>query len=241
MKATSDKPIKTQNRLPRSKHETPRPARALIQQRSRERLERILAVTTTLITDRGSDSLRMGEIAERSSISIGSLYQYFPDKSAIIRTLAERYNAQGRACVQAILDTITREDQLETALHRVVEDFYAMYLTQPAMREIWGATQADKSLQEIEASDTHAHAQMLCDALTRLRPKAAQAPLWTLAMLTMQLVATAVRLAISLERPQGDAVIAAFKRMLQNPLDSLDSQPRKKSLASTQASRKNRS
>jgi AcrR family transcriptional regulator len=36
----------------------------------------------------------MSEVAELAGISIGSLYQYFPDKSAIIRTLAERYNAE---------------------------------------------------------------------------------------------------------------------------------------------------
>ena len=61
------------------------------QQRSRERQERILAVATQLIASKGSDSLKMSEIAERSEISIGSLYQYFPDKSSVIRTLAERY------------------------------------------------------------------------------------------------------------------------------------------------------
>ena len=44
------------------------------QQRSRERQERILAVATQLIAAKGSDQLKMSEIAERSEISIGSLY-----------------------------------------------------------------------------------------------------------------------------------------------------------------------
>ena len=222
MKPTSDKSIKPHKRVSQSENATAQPGRVPIQQRSRERLERIQSVATALIAERGSDSLRMSEIAELAGISIGSLYQYFPDKSAIIRTLAERYNAQGRVCVQASFDIITHENQLKTALRHVVDDFYAMYLMEPAMRDIWGATQADKGLQEIEATDAAAHASMLCDVLTRLRPKAARGPLWTLALLTMQLVATTVRLAITFERPQGDAIISAFKRMLTNPLDSLE-------------------
>ena len=44
------------------------------QQRSRDRQERILAMATQLIADKGSDQLKMSEIAERSEISIGSLY-----------------------------------------------------------------------------------------------------------------------------------------------------------------------
>ncbi|MFX6225919.1 helix-turn-helix domain-containing protein, partial [Acinetobacter baumannii] len=60
------------------------------QNRSRERVERRLAVATELLAAHGSDAMRMGESAERAGVSIGSLYQYFPDKAAIIRTLAER-------------------------------------------------------------------------------------------------------------------------------------------------------
>src|SRR5882757_8378135 len=70
--------------------------RTLAQQRSRDRLERILGVASELIAAKGSDAIKMGEVAEMAKISIGSLYQYFPDKSAIIRALAERINAASR-------------------------------------------------------------------------------------------------------------------------------------------------
>src|SRR4051794_33159501 len=75
--------------------------RAPSQQRSRDRVERILAVAAELIAKGGSDAMKMSELAEQADISIGSLYQYFPDKSAIILTLAARYNAEGRACIAA--------------------------------------------------------------------------------------------------------------------------------------------
>src|SRR5262249_21757810 len=45
------------------------------QRRSRERVERILECATALIGERGSDAMRMSDVAEMAGISIGSLYQ----------------------------------------------------------------------------------------------------------------------------------------------------------------------
>ena len=55
---------------------TPAPvaaARVPTQQRSRERVERMLAAATELIEEGGSDSMKMSEVAERAGVPIGSL------------------------------------------------------------------------------------------------------------------------------------------------------------------------
>jgi AcrR family transcriptional regulator len=65
------------------------------QKRSRERFERILQCARELMAEKGSEAFRMSDIVERTGVPFGSLYQYFPDKTAIIGTLAERYNAIG--------------------------------------------------------------------------------------------------------------------------------------------------
>jgi AcrR family transcriptional regulator len=192
----------------------PQPRLVPTQQRSRERFERILEIATKLIGEKGSDALKMSEVAEHANISIGSLYQYFPDKTAIIATLAERYNALGRACVLGELASVSTELELQPALHRITDGFYRMYLEHPAMRDIWGATLADKALQELEALDAQAHTDMLLEVLQKLRPKHKKSELESLAMLTMQLIASTVRLAISLEDKQGKAIVKTFKRML---------------------------
>jgi AcrR family transcriptional regulator len=195
------------------------PRRVPTQQRSRERVERILAVAKELIAERGSDAVRMSEMAERAGVSIGSLYQYFPDKAAVVRTLAERFNAEGLACVKAELEAVMRSDDLHTALCRVTDGFYGMYLAEPALRDIWSATQSDKSLQELDAADIAAHAALLGDVLARLRPGHDPAEVSAVSLLTVQMIAAAVRLAISRKRGEGDAVLALFKeRMLPREL-----------------------
>ncbi len=187
--------------------------RAPTQRRSIERVERILACATALIAERGSDQMKMSEVAEMAGISIGSLYQYFPDKSAIIYALAERLSAGSRACIEAALLTVRDLEGLRDAFSSLVDQYYAIFLREPVMRDIWSATQADKRLQEIELTESRACGKLLAHILIPLRPDADAAELATSAFLVWQLGEATMRLAISLGREEGDAVVAAYKRM----------------------------
>ena len=95
----------------RRRHQEPigQPRRIPSQQRGRERFEKILTVASELIEKNGSDALKMSEIVEKAGLSFGALYQYFPDKTSIIRTLAERFNEEGRRCVAGELAKVTAD------------------------------------------------------------------------------------------------------------------------------------
>ncbi|MEF0862484.1 MULTISPECIES: TetR family transcriptional regulator [Rhizobium] len=209
----------------RSKEEAGTPRRIPSQQRGRERVERILSVAMELIEKNGSDALRMGEIVEKAGVSFGSLYQYFPDKTAIIRVLAERFNEQGRQCVEIELARVQSTDDLQGALGSIVDGYYAMFRDEPVMRDIWHATQADKLLQEIDAEDMEWHSQAFLAVLHRLWPTRDSEELARIARLTMQLVAAAVRYAISLEKEEGDRAIALFKAMLPADIGAVSEKP----------------
>jgi AcrR family transcriptional regulator len=187
--------------------------RAPTQRRSRERVERMLAVATELIAAKGSDAMRMGEVAEKAGVSIGSLYQYFPDKAAIIRTLAERYNAQGRACIADGLADVRDAAGLRDAFGRLIDIYYGQFLAEPVMRDIWSGTQADKGLRDIDLEDSRINGAVLAGILARLRPGADPAALAASAFLVMQLGEATMRLAISVDRHEGDVLVEAYKRM----------------------------
>ncbi|KRB58819.1 TetR family transcriptional regulator [Rhizobium sp. Root708] len=193
---------------------TGQPRRIPKQQRGRERFEKILSVALSLIEKNGSDALKMSEIVEKAELSFGALYQYFPDKSSIIRTLAERFNEQGRVCVEAELAGVTDAATLRQALCNIADQYYDFFRQEPVMRDIWVATQADRLLQEVDAEDMEFHAQALLTVLVRLEPERSKSELLAIARLTMQLMAAAVRYAISLEDAEGRSAIALYKRML---------------------------
>lgn len=191
------------------------------QARARERVERILAAATEMIAERGSDAMRMTELAERAGVPIGSLYQYFPDKPAILRTLAiavmERVR-QGLA--MSLKDVKGREDAL-ARVDALLQGYYQLFLDEPVTRDIWSGTQSDKALQELDIEDSRENATLFFDALKHLVPKRDHARLEAASFLLMQLSGAAVRLAIAVERRQGDRLIAEFRAMMRRELESL--------------------
>lgn len=195
--------------------------RAPSQKRSQERVERMLQAARALISEGGSDAMRMGEVAERASVSIGSLYQYFPDKGAIIRTLAERYNAEGRACIADGLAGVRDMKGLIEAFGGLIDVYYGIFLAEPVMRDIWSGTQADKALRDIDMRDSRANGALLAEAWRRVAPAVDAAEIERKAFLIMSLGESAMRLAISVERAEGDLLVADYKTMALREIAAL--------------------
>jgi AcrR family transcriptional regulator len=188
------------------------------QQRSRDRFERILECAAELMAEKGSEAFRMSDVVERSGVPFGSLYQYFPDKTAIIGTLAERYNAIGRACVTAELAPVKTMKDLQPALHRIVDGYYQMFIDNPVMRDIWQATQADRALQKLDDEDGAFLSGLLLGALKRVAPDNDTKTLAAFSQLIMTLIAAAVRHAIILPPRDAARVLDQFKTMLPKRL-----------------------
>lgn len=187
--------------------------RAPSQERSRIRVEKMLSAAVAIIAERGSDALRMAEVAQAAGVSIGSLYQFFPDKSAIIRTLAERYNEQGRRCIIDELAGVTDAAGLRVAFGRLIDVYYAAFLAEPVRRDIWSGMMADPALRAFELEESRGNAAILATAMLKVRPKADRATVEAASLLIMSLGESAMRLAVSVSKDEGDALIAAYKRM----------------------------
>jgi AcrR family transcriptional regulator len=197
-----------------------------VQKRSRERFEHILTCAATLLAEKGPDAFRISDLVERSGVAFGSLYQYFPDKTAIIGTLAERYNAVGRDCVARDLSGVKKIADLHPALCRIVDSYYRMFVDEPVMRDIWQATQADRALQKLDEEDVDFLARLLVDTLRRIaaeapKPALQKTALQSWARLVMTLIAAAVRHAIALPPREARLHLAIFKRMLPDDLSAL--------------------
>ncbi|MGY4479299.1 AcrR family transcriptional regulator [Bradyrhizobium sp. USDA 3364] len=173
------------------------------------------------MVEKGREAFRMSDIVERSGVAFGSLYQYFPDKAAIIGTLAERHNAVGRDCVRRDLAALRAARDLHPALCRIVDSFYEMFMREPVMRDIWQATQADRALQKLDADDMAVLSGLLSDAISRVAPTIPAATLSTFSALTMTLIAAAVRHAITLPPKKARQALTQFKTMLPHDLAGL--------------------
>ena len=63
------------------------------QKRGRQRVEAILNAASELFAEVGYESATIIEIAARANTAVGSLYQFFANKEAILQAIVERYVA----------------------------------------------------------------------------------------------------------------------------------------------------
>jgi len=61
------------------------------QARSRETLDRLLAAGELLLADRGFEDMRLRDVAEAAGVSVGAIYQRFPDKECFYTALQENF------------------------------------------------------------------------------------------------------------------------------------------------------
>ena len=87
------------------------------QERSRQTVEAVLEAVQRVLRRQGADAITTNRVAEAAGVSIGSLYQYFPDKQAIFMALHDRHvdgvrqviERTQRDCTLASLEEFTGE------------------------------------------------------------------------------------------------------------------------------------
>lgn len=84
------------------KSAVPQPRKTPAQRRAVETCAAIVEATARILEEKGQDALNTNRIAERAGVSVGTLYQYFPDKHAILVALIRRERAALMAELRAI-------------------------------------------------------------------------------------------------------------------------------------------
>lgn len=121
------------------------------QERSIQRLEAILEAAVELFTAKGITETTMSEIAARAGISIGSLYQFFPQKVAVIKALHDRFTMRLDGFIQEVFKGVkTREEAAQRASDSLF-DIYAMFRQEPIYHALWKAVVTDRDLRQLSA------------------------------------------------------------------------------------------
>jgi AcrR family transcriptional regulator len=95
------------------------PRKLPVQQRSRANVERILEAAAVLLDEKGYDHLTTASIASQAGCSIGSIYQYFPNKHAIMTSLVERWLAADNEVLEQV-------EKNQGQYESVVDEFLAL-------------------------------------------------------------------------------------------------------------------
>ncbi|MGH0035402.1 MAG: TetR/AcrR family transcriptional regulator [Myxococcota bacterium] len=114
-----------------------RPRKRPRQARSRATVEAILEAAARIFRQHGYAAGTTDRIAEKAGVSIGTLYQYFPNKDALLVALAERHIDAGFARVRELLDrSAAAELPLESLVRRFVEAMIALHAHEPELHRV---------------------------------------------------------------------------------------------------------
>jgi AcrR family transcriptional regulator len=137
--------------MPRKRSTSPR--KLPQQDRSRITFDAILEATTHILTEEGYDKANTNRIAERAGISIGSLYQYFPNKEALMAALMEQHSHEIAALVESKLHDLL-DAPLEVAVPELVRAVIAAHAINPRLHQVLNEEiPRSERLQQMQQAD----------------------------------------------------------------------------------------
>src|SRR5688500_4830294 len=100
-----------------------RPRKAPQQDRSKVTVDAILDAAAELLERRGYVRMTTNSVAKRAGVSVGSLYQYFPSKEALIVGLLGRYTEEVEASMHRRFSELEKRD-LREFIRGMVQDAF---------------------------------------------------------------------------------------------------------------------
>jgi AcrR family transcriptional regulator len=105
------------------------------QDRSRATIDAILTATARILKRDGFDRASTNRIAEAAGVSIGSLYQYYPSKEALVAALMERHMDEMTSVIVEELDRVAGAP-LPVAVRSVVDLMLRAHAVDPALHKV---------------------------------------------------------------------------------------------------------
>ena len=134
------------------------PRKSASQERSRLTVEALLEATARVLMKDGYDGASTNKIAAVAGVSIGSLYQYFPSKEALVAAVIDRHMHE---MMQAVRDALAKvaTRPIEVAARELVSVMLDAHRVNPKLHRVLAEqTPRTGRLENIEAIDREAYA-----------------------------------------------------------------------------------
>jgi AcrR family transcriptional regulator len=107
------------------------------QARARATMDAILEAAAQVFADKGYAAATTNHIAQRAGVSIGSLYQYFPNKDAILYSLMEQHVLDGHELITQEMETLAQVGKITVPLiRRLIEIMLVFHEKDPVLHRV---------------------------------------------------------------------------------------------------------
>lgn len=112
-----------------------KPRKRATQERSRATVDALVEATARILVSEGFDKASTNRIATVAGVSIGSLYQYFPGKEALVMAVAQRHRHELLCVVRARLAKVA-DEPLARGVGALVAAAVAAHSVDPALHRV---------------------------------------------------------------------------------------------------------
>ncbi len=180
------------------------------QPRGRRRVETLLNAAAAEISDAGYEAATMCSIATRAGASIGSLYQFFPNKVAIVQALRRHYCDEFEL-MWAPVPSEAKHLSWKELVNRLVDSTVSFVRRHPAFQALLDAPAATQAPAGTRERFEQLVATMLLGRSPRMSPKKAL----RLATITLQMIKAMNFLYRGLSPREQRPYVQEFKMLLR--------------------------
>ncbi|AKG22235.1 TetR/AcrR family transcriptional regulator [Calothrix sp. 336/3] len=191
------------------------------QARSQERVNRILDVAEAMFIAEGYNGTTTNAIATHAQVPIGSLYQFFPDKAAILQALALRYNQLLHQKLIALDRGELATQPLSTYVDQLIDATDSFFTEYPGYHAIF--IQVQEAIPELEQIENAADTQLIQEfaaSLAQRQPGLAAGDYQAIAFVLVKAIGTLLWLSLSQEATFRQRLVAETKRLTLGYLQS---------------------
>ncbi|MBS2966307.1 TetR family transcriptional regulator [Actinocrinis puniceicyclus] len=190
------------------------------QQRSRARVRQILAAADEILSAEGFEALTVRRIAQVAGVPVGSIYQFFPDKAAVVDALAGAYIGQFDAAIGRLV-AASAVQRWADPVGTLVEAFAGLYRANPGYVALWSGRHLSPELARADEANNAAIAQGVRLILVRQAGLADGARLELSSRVAVAVADALLQFAFRLA-PRGDEeVLEELKELLRLYLERL--------------------
>lgn len=198
----------------RGKPERIEPRKTPQQDRSIQRVNAILESANRLIAKSGVSALTMTALAKEAGIPIGSIYQYFPEKAAILRALFDMISARLEEHVIKYLEQATSLEELKNQIYVLIDWYYMECRKNPTYLSIWLSMEMDKALARLNIDQSYRLAEIFVYYASPLRSDRAGEDYDARCKLLSYFLASCMRLALLSEQDEARRLLSECKRLI---------------------------
>jgi AcrR family transcriptional regulator len=114
---------------------TTKPRKKASQLRSCATVDALINATARILVTDGFDKVSTNRIAHIAGVSVGSLYQYFPNREALVAAVIKRHRGDLRAVVQSELKSVASQP-LAQGIRTIVATSLKVHLTDPRLHRV---------------------------------------------------------------------------------------------------------